>query len=564
MREGLRKLLHRHPGLVVLVPAVAVYALLATFAALRHGDQINPDGVSYIQLARHLVGGDVQASLSSWWSPLLSWLLAPWLALGADGLHAARVVLAVCGLAFVLASYAFVRRFTNLPRSWTLVVLLLVAIEAADWATRVITPDIIVAAALLLYFSIALDKGLLGRKRVPLLCGLVAGIAALAKAYALPFFLIHFPFTVVLTFLFQGEAARPWRGLGTLWDAATAKKLLTVTALGFLGVTLVVGPWIAALSWHYGQFAYSSAGAANHAWAGPLEAQIPVPEGLASPPAPHRSAWERPETTLTPHASWSPFQSAMSMNYQATHTLGTSRETIGYFADLLLWLTPLSIWFLIRMRAERFRILWVWGTLVLYCGGYALVLLTERRYVRPVLAPVLLATVYYLLFRLTDGFSWATDQRRRRQIAGLLLGGLLTLTLALVTVAPMARSLASHSATYYRLVANGLLQAGCQGPVASSSWHKGLYVSYHMKAVYLGGTVSEEAAGWTRELRDTEARTFLVWRRASQASATLAGWQYRFTMPAPDLDEDEPGVVDAYAREQPVPATARPGSEPGH
>ena len=61
----------------------AVFRLLAvTMAALQawRGFSVNPDGVSYLDIADAYLRGDWHAAVSTYWSPLYSWLLAAGLA----------------------------------------------------------------------------------------------------------------------------------------------------------------------------------------------------------------------------------------------------------------------------------------------------------------------------------------------------------------------------------------------------------------------------------------------------------------------------------------------------
>ncbi len=85
------------PSAVVVLAALLLYAALAAVGVLRNPDEINPDAVSYIHLADHLAHGRLALSVASHWSPLISWCIAPLLALGVDGLLAGRLVLVAWG-----------------------------------------------------------------------------------------------------------------------------------------------------------------------------------------------------------------------------------------------------------------------------------------------------------------------------------------------------------------------------------------------------------------------------------------------------------------------------------
>ena len=83
--------------MAIVLAAVLLYAALAVVGTLRNPDQIKLDTVSYIHLADHLAHGRLELSVASHWSPLISWCIAPLLALGVDGLLAARLVLVAWG-----------------------------------------------------------------------------------------------------------------------------------------------------------------------------------------------------------------------------------------------------------------------------------------------------------------------------------------------------------------------------------------------------------------------------------------------------------------------------------
>src|SRR3954471_11186652 len=68
-----------------------VYVAIAAPMAVVNRERINPDAVAYIRRGIYLARGDFYHSVSGYWSPLISWCIAPLVAGGMDGLHAARV-----------------------------------------------------------------------------------------------------------------------------------------------------------------------------------------------------------------------------------------------------------------------------------------------------------------------------------------------------------------------------------------------------------------------------------------------------------------------------------------
>ena len=73
----------------------ALYAVVLGVAAARNVDRLNPDAIAYLRIAHYAATGQLDLMISGCWGPLLSWLIAPLLAVGVDSLVAARVVLAL-------------------------------------------------------------------------------------------------------------------------------------------------------------------------------------------------------------------------------------------------------------------------------------------------------------------------------------------------------------------------------------------------------------------------------------------------------------------------------------
>src|SRR4051812_37349686 len=67
-----------------LIPLL-LYAAIMVPGIHARVEQINADGVIYIRRADYIAGGNWSASLSGYWSPLISWCIVPLRRLGVDG-----------------------------------------------------------------------------------------------------------------------------------------------------------------------------------------------------------------------------------------------------------------------------------------------------------------------------------------------------------------------------------------------------------------------------------------------------------------------------------------------
>ncbi|MDV7402594.1 hypothetical protein RZS08_64830, partial [Arthrospira platensis SPKY1] len=52
--------------------------------------QINPDGISYISLAKKYVSGDYTHAVNAYWSPLLVWMSIPFYFIGLNDIIAVK------------------------------------------------------------------------------------------------------------------------------------------------------------------------------------------------------------------------------------------------------------------------------------------------------------------------------------------------------------------------------------------------------------------------------------------------------------------------------------------
>lgn len=502
----------RYPS--VLLIAVLVYCALAGVFLVRKCENLNPDGIAYIQNARHLLHGEWSAAVSGYWPPLVSWSIAPFLLAGMDAVHAAHCALALWGLVTVLAAYFFMRRFTPMPPAYCLGPMLVVATSTVYWL-RYITPDIPVAAILMLYFGCVWHPQLCTSPKRQLAAGIVAGLAFFAKAYVLPFFCIHYAATLLCGPLGRRQEAE----LPVAQEAPKRPplgRLAGAFAVGLLGIALVAGPWIAALSIKYGKPTYSLAGGPNHAITGPPDVTRDHPHMCGLWPAPQGTVtvWETPENL--PYKNWSALENSTYFKWQlmiigknlwSVQRILSSYDILG--ASLAVLCGCPVLWVLLRgQKDERRRLIWTVGTVILYCSGYVLLVL-EDRYLLPVIVPLLAIWMFHLVWRLAQ-FGAARDIAALRRPAMAVMGTVLTLSLTLPTLGATARDLLGTPANG-RAIAAQLQRDGCRGPIAGTEVNPTMYVSFHMGQTCLGAPESTNVPDCLAELDRAGARTFMLW-----------------------------------------------------
>src|SRR6185312_696097 len=72
---------------------------------------IDADGIAYIQEARQYVWGNYFTALNGCWSPLISWILIPFLKLGIDPVLCCKYINGVLGAASLFSFYSLTQKF---------------------------------------------------------------------------------------------------------------------------------------------------------------------------------------------------------------------------------------------------------------------------------------------------------------------------------------------------------------------------------------------------------------------------------------------------------------------
>ncbi len=437
--------------------AVALYAALALYFLPVYLHSVDPDGISYILLARKYATGDFWHAVNATWQPLFSWLLAPALALGADPMLAGHLLLVACGILTLFA----VRRLSRvLPLgevpSGMLAVVLVPAVLQFTYV--LVTPDLLLCALMLFYFSVVFRQDY-PAGRGPFVCGLLGGLAFLTKAYALPFFLAHFA-------LMNAFCA---------WRSRQARGPLAALCAGYLGFLLIAAPWIALVSSKYGSFTVSSAGSFN--WAASLAGGTSVPPGFFPPPNPTAvSVWEDPGSIrFCPIGKYangpveSQARSALKNTKTATRIL--DRFSPITLAVLIMGMAVSSS----RAALRSGPVPAMLASACLFIAGY-LPVNVEVRYIWPALL-LIAAAAFVLLAGITG------------KEAGRAHGRLLLLMVSFAFIAwPMSKmSFAVPKMAQLQKVCRLLERQGVRGRIASSdAWIDSLYISFFLGSSYYG------------------------------------------------------------------------------
>jgi hypothetical protein len=439
-----------------------------------------------------------------------------------DGLHAARLVTCIWGGIWLIAAAIFFDRFTTIHRAWKILALAILAVFIAEISARQITPDIMLAACLLIYFSITLAPDFLRRPRLQLAAGLVGGFAYLAKAYALPFVLVHLPITIVIRRYSEPRDQRP--------------PILLPLMRAFLGLAIFSLPWIAANSVRFGHLTISTAGKHAHTDVGPPEIQAKIPALFGRVEDPYITRHETKESLDYPR--WSPFQSRKYFMYQLHVAVDHARALARsislfdrfYLSSVAALLAIVMICNLINIDFPKWKIIWLLMTAVLFCSGMLLVFFTSR-YVLPLWSPLLLAL----------GLSISLNHKRFPRLLDTLFAAAILLSFSIAAIANLRNTEGKPPA--WRKLAAALHEHGIHGPLASADRHQGLFVAFFASEKFVGFPSEDDAGIAQQKLIEQKPAALLIFKgkripkdmqqssRLAAQIAQLPQWKLAFEFP---------------------------------
>ncbi len=217
-----------------LTVGLILYFFLSLILFSFYQYRINPDGISYLNIAHnYLTGND---PINGFWGPLISWLLVPLLFLHLPNLLSFKIMMILLGALTLNGLYQLSQKLPMTEHIRNL--LLFTAIPIVLFYTfAYITPDLLLLCLLVYY-----QNAVLSPKRNGVLIGTLGALAYFSKGYAFYFFIVHFPILMIL-----------------LKDKTTLAK-------GVLTFLVISSVWIFLISFHYGHFAIATTGSYNFAF----------------------------------------------------------------------------------------------------------------------------------------------------------------------------------------------------------------------------------------------------------------------------------------------------------
>lgn len=493
------------------------YAIFASILGFAYRYAINPDGISLLRLAGYIAEGNFQYSVTSGWSPLITWLIAPFLFFGFDGLTAARIAIALSGAGCVTISWFLALRF-DLSQESRFITVLITALLASVWTVYTINPDLLFAALILGYIYLVTDTDVLNNIRISFLCGMTGGLSYLAHHYAFPFFLAHFPAMLFL----KGYIDRDKAGF-------SIKKVLISYGIGIIGFSIITSLWISAVSVKYGHLTISSAGSIAHTSVGPADIDRHHPffvGGLYKPRDAYAiHVFEDPSDVK--FKTWSPFESREYF----IHQLKVIKDNLGYILNHFVNQSPFFTYafvigilvfipfaFLLNLMTDKkeFLYLWIMITFSIFCSGFALTLARSPRRFYALMIIFLLSS-FHFFEEIKIGISNVITERKKKLLTSYFLI-ILVLAFALKPGVQFLKSI-NYIITHkqvnpYKEIAEQINTVQFPSPYAiirsSQKPHTDYYIAYFLGKQMLGRPLSSDVDGITKELKAVNANSVIV------------------------------------------------------
>lgn len=350
--------------------------LVSGILAWLYRHQINPDGISYIQVAREYAGLHLKTAINGYWSPLLSWLLVPFIWIGVDPLLAFRFINLSLVLGIIGGLLYIVNRLKAPPsRTIQFMFASSLGLTFGTWATTIVTPDILSGTVLLVTFGLLYQY--LKTKSLIVASALGTSLALLYLSKSIG---LYMAIAIV--------------GILALYEFRRFKRITRPTIIATAIFAIICTIWIGLISVKYETLTISTAGNYNLAMQGPTHPSHPI--ALQGSLETHSSraiwAWDDPSYFKLP--TWSILE---NIPYYLGHVAMMTGFTITYVLQLspLFLLGALAFFVTKKDRPSNLTSIGLAATSLIVLAIYSL-LYVESRYLWIIAIPIM--TIGGLLF----------------------------------------------------------------------------------------------------------------------------------------------------------------------
>jgi hypothetical protein len=468
-----------------------------------HHVRLTADSMLYFSIAEKYQNGDFRNAVNGYWGPLLAWLLIPFLYFGVSDVFAINALNLIFGGLTVTGVWVLSQRFEISHGIRNLVIIALIPIVLKF---SIVQPmDFLLVCILVFYLGIIFDGNYYMRVSRGIVSGMLGALAYFTKAYAFPFFIVHFFIMNVLHYFRYKEKK-------------DRRRVLRSAVAGFVTFFIISGLWIMIISDKYGHLTFSTMRDTNFNAPGPdamgggLEFGVPVfSEGFFEPPNDTAFVvWEDP--SYLRGEPWSAWQSLSHFKHFIRLTLKNLSEGLQIFESFSTLSVAILVACLLLLIAgsrnellSRGALLYPLFTITLFSGGYVLFHF-EERYVWLINILLLLmgGHVITVLFR-KDFFM--SGLRKNILIIVFVLSFIYFPSRFILQTARSSIDKEMHD------LSMDLKQYNIKGNIASNrqyasqdAWHKTLRLAYWLKSRYYG----QRGEGRSNEELESELKKYNI------------------------------------------------------
>jgi len=462
-----------------------IYTFLGIFLFRYYQYQINEDGISYITISKLVISGNLYGSISDYWSPLISWLLIPFLFFAKTplvALKATKILSLIIGFFTIIGIRQLSYRFEMDEIIRTVVLFIMVPI-VLYFALTNIHPDLLTVCVLVYYLAIIFNVDYPNKLSNGVLCGILGALAYLTKSYGFTFFIASFFILNLFQYFHDSDRFR-------------RKKIIKNFVLGFAIFLMISGIWISLISNKDEKLTIGTAGEINYAKFGPQSHGSIIIQ------------W-------SPFSSWSNFKYQLHLIKNNTLKIGSILYNFSYLSLLIILAYIIMCIQPPRKLITKNEILYPLVTILIAAGGYVIVVV-EARYIWIINILLILMGGYLinLLFK-TDFFT----KLKFRNI--IKFGILLVFAFLFITMPVNYLVQNAHTGEGTYNLSNTLMnQYGVHGNVATNGRSVEMnYLNYYMKNTFYGQSQNNISALELRsELENNGVNYYFVWDNSNQSS----------------------------------------------
>ena len=494
-------------NIVIFFTVILVYSLfcLTKYQHVR----LTADSMLYFSIAKNYLAGDFQNAINGYWGPLLAWLIVPFLYFGFSDVFTINMLNLIFGAFTIAATWILTFRFeiSERVRSVLLVCLLPIMLMFS-----IVQPmDFLLVCILIFYLGVVFRDNYSEHIRFGMFSGFLGSLAYFAKAYAFPFFIVHF--FIMNIFHYFGKTGKEDR-----------RQVLRNMLAGFIVFFMISGAWILLISDKYDHYTFSTMRDTNFNAPGPevqgggLEFGVPVfTEGFFEPP--NEAAfvvWEDP--SYLRGKPWSALQSLGHFKHFIKLVIKNIGEGLKIFESFSTFSVMIIIAYLVLLITQPGKEMFSHGallyplfTLILFSGGY-LLFHFEARYVW--LPNILLL----LMGGHTITILFNKDLIKSGFVQNILLG-IFVISFVFVPSKLVVQAGEENIEDGMYYLSTDLEKYNIKGNIASNrepgtqaAWHKTFRLAYWLNSRYYGqrgeGTSDEELEN---ELKKHDIDYYFFW-----------------------------------------------------